>query len=187
VKVAVTIEYLPDKGRLQDAFQQHRGYLRTFLENGKLRAAGPFADDSGALWVLDVDTIEEAEQIVGGDPAVAAGVFVSWKIRFPTGRPKNPRESAHSAEAQMNDTRQTPSAPKPFRWSRFRETGVDQTHSDDYLGTVIRRAVARWGLSEVRSWTGSRDWAMFVWCHRSGAFSHFFVINDIQMTFQMGK
>jgi uncharacterized protein len=81
VKVAVTIEYLPDKGRLQDAFQQHRGYLRTFLENGTLRAAGPFADDSGALWVLDVETIEEAEQIVRGDPAVAAGVFVSWKIR----------------------------------------------------------------------------------------------------------
>jgi uncharacterized protein YciI len=81
VKVAVTIEYLPDTARLHDVFRHHREYLRTVLEKGHLRAAGPFDDDSGALWVLDVDTVDEAEQIVKGDPAVEAGVFTSWDIR----------------------------------------------------------------------------------------------------------
>ena len=58
-----------------------RRYLRRFLENEQLRAAGPFANDEGALWVLDAETAEAAEEIVKGDPYVEAGAIVSWKIR----------------------------------------------------------------------------------------------------------
>ena len=46
-----------------------------------MRAAGPFADDAGALWVLDVESAEAAEDIVKGDPLVAAGVIIGWAIR----------------------------------------------------------------------------------------------------------
>ena len=81
MKVAAIIEYLQDKEKIKATFQEHRMYLRTFLENGKLRAAGPFADDAGTLWVLEVETVEEAEDIIKGDPFVSAGVFLSWKIR----------------------------------------------------------------------------------------------------------
>ena len=59
----------------------HRVYLRTFLENGQLRAAGPFADDAGALWVLDAESAEAADEIVKGGPLVEAGVITSWTIR----------------------------------------------------------------------------------------------------------
>ena len=55
-------------------------YRQGFLENGRLRAAGPFEDESGALWILEVESIEEAEKIVQGDPFVGAGVSVSWSL-----------------------------------------------------------------------------------------------------------
>ena len=81
MKFAAIIEYGGDTDGLRATHPAHRTYLRTFLENGQLRAAGPFADDAGALWVLDADTAEAAERIVKGDPLVDAGVITSWKIR----------------------------------------------------------------------------------------------------------
>ena len=81
MKYAAVIEYGGDKARLKAAHAAHRVYLRSFLETGKLRAAGPFSEDAGALWVLDADSAEEAEGIVRGDPLVEAGVITSWAIR----------------------------------------------------------------------------------------------------------
>ena len=81
MKFAAIIEYGGDKERLKAHHPAHRAYLRTFLDSGQLRAAGPFADDAGALWVLDADTAEAAERIVEGDPLVEAGVITGWTIR----------------------------------------------------------------------------------------------------------
>lgn len=81
MKFAAIIEYGADKDRLSTTHAAHRTYLRTFLENGQLRAAGPFVEDAGALWVLDAGSVEEAEGIVRGDPLVEAGVITSWTIR----------------------------------------------------------------------------------------------------------
>ena len=81
MKYAAIIEYGADKDRLKATHAAHRVYLRTFLENGQLRAAGPFADDAGALWVLDANSAEMADEIVKGDPFVEAGVISSWTIR----------------------------------------------------------------------------------------------------------
>ena len=81
MKFAAIIEYGEDKAGLKANHPAHRAYLRTFLENSQLRAAGPFADDAGALWVLDADSQEAADEIVRRDPLVEAGVITSWKIR----------------------------------------------------------------------------------------------------------
>jgi uncharacterized protein YciI len=81
MKFAAIIEYGNDRDGLKANHFVHRMYLRTCLENGQLRAAGPFADDAGALWVLDADSAEAAEAIVKGDPLVEAGIITSWKIR----------------------------------------------------------------------------------------------------------
>ena len=78
---AAIIEYGEDKGKLKAMHHAHRAYLRTFLENGILRAAGPLAEDSGAIWVLDTESAAQADEIVKGDPFTAAGVIVSWRIR----------------------------------------------------------------------------------------------------------
>ena len=81
MKFAAIIEYGSDKEALKACHPAHRTYLRTFLENGQLRAAGPFADDEGALWVLDANSAGAAEAIVKRDPLVAAGVITSWTVR----------------------------------------------------------------------------------------------------------
>ena len=81
MKFAAIIEYGEDKAGLKANHPAHRAYLRTFLENSQLRAAGPFADDAGALRVLDADSQEAADEIVRRDPLVEAGVITSWKIR----------------------------------------------------------------------------------------------------------
>ena len=81
MKFAAIIEHGADKERLKANHPAHRAYLRTFLENGQLRGAGPFSDDAGALWVLDANSADEAEQVVKGDPFVEAGLITSWVIR----------------------------------------------------------------------------------------------------------
>ncbi len=81
MKVAAIIEYAQDRETVKAVWPAHRVYLRGFLENGKLLAAGPFEDGSGALWVLEVETLEEADAIVGGDPFVAADAITGWKLR----------------------------------------------------------------------------------------------------------
>ena len=78
---AAIIEYGEDKVKLKAMHPAHRAYLRTFLENGILRAAGPLAEDAGAIWVLDTESAVQADEIVKGDPFTAAGVIVSWSIR----------------------------------------------------------------------------------------------------------
>ena len=81
MKYAAIIEYGDDKDRLKANHPAHRTYLRTFLENGQLRAAGPFADDAGALWVVEADSKAAASEIVRNDPLVGAGVITSWTVR----------------------------------------------------------------------------------------------------------
>ena len=81
MKFAAIIEYGPDKDKVKAVHTAHRDYLRTFLEKGQLRAAGPFADSEGALWVQDAESAEAAEGIVKSDPYVSAGIIVDWKIR----------------------------------------------------------------------------------------------------------
>ena len=80
MKVAAIIDYAQDKEKVQAIFPEHRVYLRTFLENGKLRAAGPLAEDAGAIWILDVETVAEADEVVKGDPFHTAGAIVGWKV-----------------------------------------------------------------------------------------------------------
>lgn len=80
MKIAAIMEYVQDQEKMKTTGPAHVEYRQGFLDDGRLRAAGPFNDDSGALWILEVETIEEAEKIVKGDPFVAAGVSAKWKL-----------------------------------------------------------------------------------------------------------
>lgn len=55
MKFVAIIEYGTDKEKVKLLHPAHREYLRTFLANGQLFAAGPFADDAGAIWVLEAE------------------------------------------------------------------------------------------------------------------------------------
>jgi uncharacterized protein len=81
MKFAVIIEYNAEHENIKAHHSAHREYLRSFLENGQLWAAGPFAKNTGALWILDADNLKAAEEIVKADPYVAAGVIVNWQLR----------------------------------------------------------------------------------------------------------
>lgn len=78
---AVTIEYGPDKTKIDEHRPPHRVYLRGLIESGKLVIAGPFLDDSGGLIVYNVDSEEEVEQVIKADPFYKGGVFQTWVIR----------------------------------------------------------------------------------------------------------
>ena len=59
MKIAAIVEYGPDKEQVKAHHLAHREYLRRLLDNEQLRAAGPLADDAGALWVF----LRETRQI----------------------------------------------------------------------------------------------------------------------------
>lgn len=81
MKYAAVIEYDSDTEKVQAARPAHREYLRGLLDAGKLAAAGPFNDGSGALIVYETANAEDAEALVKGDPFFTAGVFVRWQLR----------------------------------------------------------------------------------------------------------
>jgi uncharacterized protein YciI len=69
-----------DRGRLA-VRPAHRDYLRQLNQAGKLVVAGPWADDSGALIVYDVDGEDEAHQLLADDPYVREGVLDDARLR----------------------------------------------------------------------------------------------------------
>ena len=81
MKFAAIIDYGMDEEQAKALHPAHREYLRRFLDNEQLRAAGPFAKNAGALWILEAETAEAAEAIVWADPYAAAGGIVGCNIR----------------------------------------------------------------------------------------------------------
>ena len=77
-EIAAKLLYYPTVTR--EPFR-NTGRISTLLESGKLVAAGPFADDFGALIVYNADSPEAAEDLIRNDPFHAAGVFVRWTVR----------------------------------------------------------------------------------------------------------
>ncbi|NUR97332.1 MAG: hypothetical protein HOV67_18990 [Kribbellaceae bacterium] len=66
----------------------HREYLASLREAGKLVAAGPFTDGTGALLVYDVADESELRDILAKDPYTPAGVYeiatlAEWQTLFP--------------------------------------------------------------------------------------------------------
>jgi uncharacterized protein YciI len=80
MKFAVTIEYNGDAEKVKATHAAHREYLRRFLENGQLRAAGPFKDAAGCFWVMEAENETTVETIVKADPFFQAGIILGWKL-----------------------------------------------------------------------------------------------------------
>lgn len=68
---------ITDKTKRSELFRGHFSNMGRLAEKGKLVLAGPLMEDppKRGLFILDVKTLEEAEQLVKTDPAVAAGIF----------------------------------------------------------------------------------------------------------------
>lgn len=68
----------------EQPLQEHGRYILQLHRAGKLRCAGPFADDSGGAAVFEAADEAEARQIISNDPAVMNQIFVydlhPWRL-----------------------------------------------------------------------------------------------------------
>ena len=60
---------------------RHREYLRSLLDQGKLVASGPWADDSGALLIYEATDEAEARTLIERDPYTEADVLAGVELR----------------------------------------------------------------------------------------------------------
>ena len=64
---ALELAFTDDPARL-DGRPAHRERLLAHRDAGRLLAAGPYADESGALLLFRVSSVDEAQAIVDADP-----------------------------------------------------------------------------------------------------------------------
>jgi uncharacterized protein len=70
----VETTYVDDPGKLADVRPRHRTYLRDLVEQGKVAAAGPWADDSAGFSVYVVADQAELDVLLAADPYTTEGV-----------------------------------------------------------------------------------------------------------------
>jgi hypothetical protein len=80
MKFAVVFSYA-NREKIAEVRPVHREYLAALKEQGKLVAAGPFVDDSGALIIYEAESEDEALRMIVGDPFHETGIFASYLIR----------------------------------------------------------------------------------------------------------
>ncbi len=90
---------ITDKAERDALFAGHFSNMKKLAEEGKLVLAGPFmeAPPKRGLFILNVETLEEAEALVQSDPSIAAGIF---KVEFV-------KYYGSAALMQVNDVHQT--------------------------------------------------------------------------------
>ena len=68
----------------EEIVSEHFRYLQELQKNGNLIMAGRFSDVLIGLSIIQVETHEQAIEIMKGDPAVKAGIFHAelypWRI-----------------------------------------------------------------------------------------------------------
>ena len=71
---------IKDKELRDSLFAGHFSNMDKLAADGKLVAAGPFEDNESqyrGLFLFDVRSVAEAEELVKGDPTVTSGIFVT--------------------------------------------------------------------------------------------------------------
>jgi uncharacterized protein len=81
----VETTYVSDPGKLADSRPRHRAYLQALVEQGKVGAAGPWADDSAGFAIYQVAGRAELDELLAEDPYTTDGVAASrtvneWKL-----------------------------------------------------------------------------------------------------------
>jgi uncharacterized protein YciI len=68
MKYVIYAKYTSDKEKILAHRPAHRDYVGKLVREGKLVLAGPFVDDSGGLFIYDVESPEAASMMVSEDP-----------------------------------------------------------------------------------------------------------------------
>ncbi|HEY8374195.1 MAG TPA: muconolactone Delta-isomerase family protein [Pseudonocardiaceae bacterium] len=80
-RFAVQLVFGADRERRLEVRPAHREYLKGLAERGVLLAAGPWADDSGALLVYEVADRDELQRVLDEDPYTPAKVVQEITVR----------------------------------------------------------------------------------------------------------
>ena len=76
---------ITEKDKRAELFAGHFTNIKRLTDEGKLVLAGPLDDDNGELrgiFILNVATLKEAQELVATDPAINAGIFIVELTRF---------------------------------------------------------------------------------------------------------
>ncbi len=72
-----------DKEKDDEVLEEHKAYLKKYIDEGKIFAKGPFTDHSGGLVIYSVEDIDEAKRIIENDPVIKYSsrdyVLKEWK------------------------------------------------------------------------------------------------------------
>ncbi|MDZ7905504.1 MAG: YciI family protein [Cypionkella sp.] len=80
----VAVICLDKEGALQTRLDNRAAHLDYIAQTGIVAMAGPFIETGamiGSLVVLDVDTMQQAQDWAAGDPYAKAGLFASVTLR----------------------------------------------------------------------------------------------------------
>jgi pimeloyl-ACP methyl ester carboxylesterase/uncharacterized protein YciI len=81
MKFVTYASYVPDQEAVDDLRPEHFEYMAGLLAEGKLAAAGSFADGSGGLFIYDMESFEDAKAAVSADPFAAGGAFARYEVK----------------------------------------------------------------------------------------------------------
>ncbi|GAA2666721.1 MULTISPECIES: YciI family protein [Actinosynnema] len=79
-RFAVELVYADDEAKRLEVRPAHRDYLRELQERGVLLAAGPYADETGALLVYEAADEDELRAVLAADPYAPAGVVAEIRV-----------------------------------------------------------------------------------------------------------
>ena len=72
----------PDGAALRPKIREaHLENLRPLVNAGKVKIAGPFADGSGSLIIVDMESEADATAFAKNDPYMVGGVFERVEVR----------------------------------------------------------------------------------------------------------
>lgn len=69
----------------QAGMTEHRAYMRSLFEQGKILFGGPFVDRPGGLAVYRTESRDEGERLAYGDPGVKNGLLRAEVTRWTIG------------------------------------------------------------------------------------------------------
>ncbi len=81
MKIAHWVRYVGEVETVLRLRPSHRAYMAEILAQGRLFAAGPFEDGTGALFIYEVDDLAAAEAIVAADPYSTGGAVKDHELK----------------------------------------------------------------------------------------------------------
>ena len=72
--------YIDDLDHVAELRPSHRMYMAQLNSEGKLWAAGPFENGTGALFIYEAADQHAAEEIVHADPYFMGGAFARFEL-----------------------------------------------------------------------------------------------------------